>query len=285
MRDYHIHYYIDSCASEEMTFPNIESKCAELGIDEVAVLKHYSAAMPNGEDDWICWHRTRTEQWEQYLREYAAYTPRSVKMHSGVETELCNEAGDINIPLEEQQKINLVQLSVHYMIELECLPLSLLIYPNLSFCPEYNNDEGRRLLEEWKQKTADAGEENIIKGLVSGYMNAIKRYPKVKSLAHMGDGLVPLRTYLVNLEKVSLGRTIELFEPLMSLMADKGVVWELAGSCSNTAMLKRADELGVAFTATADAHFLDSGWGPLTKHYEAEQFIDSLSLRRGKIEF
>ncbi|PKM63225.1 MAG: hypothetical protein CVU97_01455 [Firmicutes bacterium HGW-Firmicutes-21] len=285
MLDYHIHYYIDSCANDEMTFTNIENKCVELGITEAAVLKHYSSAMPNGKDDWICWHRTKPEQWKQYLAEYAAYKPRSILMSSGVETELCNERGDINIPVEEQQKIDLVQLSVHYMIDLDCLPLSLLIYPNLNFCPEFNNDEGRRLLEEWRQKTVDAGEENIIKGLVNAYMNAIKRYPKVKSLAHMGDGLVPLRTYLVAVDKVGNERIIEIFEPLMSLMAEKGVVWELAGSCGNTAMLKRANELGVSFTATADAHFLDSGWGPLSKHKNAEVFLDSMSLRRGKISF
>ena len=285
MTDYHIHYYIDSCANEEMTFPNIEEKCIELGINEAAVLKHYSEAMPNGKDDWICWHKTKQEQWRQYLSEYTAYMPRSVIIRTGVETELRNQAGDINIPLAEQEKIDLVQLSVHFMIDLDCLPMSLMLYPNLNFCPEHNNDEGRRCVEEWRQKTMDAGEENIISGLVCGYMNAIKRYPKVKSLAHMDDGLLTLRTYLVDIKKVPDDRIIEIFEPLMRLMAEKGVVWELAGSCGNTAMLKRANELGVGFTATADAHFLEGGWAPLTRHAEVEAFIDGLGLKRGKIEF
>lgn len=285
MRDYHIHYYIDACANDEMTFPNIENKCLELGITEGTVVKHYSSAMPNGENDWICWHKTIPEQWQQYLNEFKAYKAKKMILHSGVETELCNEAGDINIPLEEQQKIDMVQLSVHYMINLDCLPMSLLLYPNLNFCPAFNNDEGRRIVEEWRQKTIAAGEENIIIGLVNGYMNAIKRFPKVKSLAHMGDGLKPLRTYLVDVDKVPLKRILEIMEPLMRLMVEKGVVWELLNEYAHPDILKRANELGVSFTASADGHFLDSGWGPLSKHCEAEAFLDSLSLRRGKIEF
>lgn len=285
MRDYHIHYHIDQCANDEMTLPNIEKKCIELGITEGTVLKHYSASMPNGKDTWICWHKTVPEQWQQYLDEFTAYKPKQMIIHSGVETELCNEAGDINIPLEEQQKVDMIQLSVHYMIDLDCLPMSLLLYPNLNFCPEFNNDEGRRIVEKWRLKTVASGEENIICGLVNGYMNAIKRFPKVKSLAHMGDGLKPLRTYLVDVDKVSINRIIEIMEPLMRLMAEKGVVWELLCEPANPAILKRANELGVSFTASADGHFLDSGWGPLSKHIDAERFLDKHSLRRGKIEF
>lgn len=285
MRDYHIHYYLDSCARSEMTFPNIEKKCLELGITEGTVVKHYSEAMPNGEADWICWHRVVPEKWQKYLDEYAAYKPEKMIIHSGVETELCNEAGDINIPLEEQQKIDMVQLSVHYMINLDCLPMDLMLYPNLDFCPEHKNDEGRRLVEEWRQKAAAAGAENIICGLVNGYMNAIKRFPKVKSLAHMADGLKPLRTYLVDVDSVPIKRVIEIFEPLMRLMAEKGVVWELLNEYANPEILKRANELGVGFTASADGHMLDNGWGPLSKHIDAENFIDKYGLRRGRIEF
>ncbi|MDD4422718.1 MAG: hypothetical protein PHD46_06755, partial [Eubacteriales bacterium] len=178
MRDYHIHYYIDRCADNEMTFPNIEEKCIELGITEGTVVKHYSSSMPNGQEDWICWHKTVPEQWRQYLDEYESYEPKRMIIHSGVETELCNEAGDINIPIEEQQKIDMVQLSVHYMIDLDCLTMTLLLYRNLNFCPAYNNDDGKRIVEEWRQKTIQAGEDNIIIGLVNGYINAIKRFPK-----------------------------------------------------------------------------------------------------------
>ena len=51
--DYHVHYYIDSCAADEMTFPNIEKKALELGLDEISVLKHHSRRMPNGEAAWV----------------------------------------------------------------------------------------------------------------------------------------------------------------------------------------------------------------------------------------
>lgn len=285
MRDYHIHYYIDKCATKEMTFENIEDMCLELGITEGTVLKHYSSSMPNREQDWICWHRIIKDEWQQFLREFSAYKPKKMIIHSGVETELCNESGDINIPLEEQAKIDMVQLSVHYMIDLDCLPMSLLLYPNLNFCPAFNNDEGKRIVDDWRLKTVAAGEENIIQGLVNGYINAIKRFPKIKSLAHMADGLLPLRTYLVDIDKVPESRIIEIFEPLMKLMAEKGVVWEIADQCGKKAILKRANELGVGFTATADGHMLREGWGPLTKHSAAEDFLDSLSLRRGIIEF
>ena len=50
--DYHVHYYLDKCASSDMTLPNIDDCSNKLGIKEVAVLKHYSHCMPNGEDDW-----------------------------------------------------------------------------------------------------------------------------------------------------------------------------------------------------------------------------------------
>ncbi|HAN20253.1 MAG: hypothetical protein A2Y15_00105 [Clostridiales bacterium GWF2_36_10] len=285
MKDYHIHYHIDKCADNEMTFPNIEKKCLELGINEGTILKHYSALMPNGEDKWICWYKTILGQWQQYLDEFTAYKPQKMIIHSGVETELCNEAGDINIHIEEQNKIEMVQLSVHYMINLDCLPMDLLLYPNLNYCPQFNNEEGKRIIEEWRLKTVTAGEENIICGLVNGYMNAIKRFPKVKSLAHIADGLKPLRTYLVDVDKVPINRIIEIFEPLMRLMAEKNVMWELLDEYANPAILKRANELGVGFTASADGHFLESGWGPLSKHNEAETILDNLSLRRGKIEF
>ena len=57
--DYHVHYYIDGCAADEMTFPNIEKKALELGLDEISVLKHHSRRMPNGEAVWVCWKRVK----------------------------------------------------------------------------------------------------------------------------------------------------------------------------------------------------------------------------------
>lgn len=109
--DYHVHYYIDSCAAEEMTFPNIEKKALELGLDEISVLKHHSRRMPNGEAAWVCWKRVKPEEWQRYLDEYAAYRPEKLVIHSGVESELCSEDGEINISDEEAAKIDMIALS------------------------------------------------------------------------------------------------------------------------------------------------------------------------------
>ena len=48
-------------------------------------------------------------------------------------------------------------------------------------------------------------------------------------------------------------------------------------------ILRRADEMGVRFIATADAHFLDGGWGPFTHHDGAEAVIDRLGLHRARV--
>ncbi len=276
MKDFHIHYHLDACGAAEMTMPNIERACIELGIDEATVVKHYSERMPNGEKDWICWHVQGTDELDKFLDEYHAYTPKSVIFHSGVETELMNDKGDINIPLSDQEKVDMVQLSIHFMIDTERLPLDLMIYPILSFSPEYNNAEGERLLAEWKEKVDSVGAEYLINATVNGYMNAIKRNPKVKSLAHMADGMKHLRTYLADVSSVPVKKQVEMFEPLMKLMAEKGVYWELANEFAEPAIIKRAHEMGVTFTCTADGHQLYEGWGPLKNHINAENNLKRL---------
>lgn len=198
--DYHVHYYIDSCAADEMTFPNIEKKALELGLDEISVLKHHSRRMPNGEAAWVCWKRVKPEEWQRYLDEYAAYRPEKLVIHSGVESELCSEDGEINISDEEAAKIDMIALSVHYMPDLAGLKMDFLLYPDLNFCPAQNNDEGRRELARWREKAAAFGAENAIKGLVNGYCNAIRAHKKVRTLSHMYDGLLPLRTYTFDVD-------------------------------------------------------------------------------------
>ncbi|MEG1742797.1 MAG: hypothetical protein RR246_01360 [Clostridia bacterium] len=262
----------------------MENKCFELGIDEITVLKHYSSKMPNGMQDWICWHRIYPRKWQQFLDEYSAFINKKIKFHSGVETELCNEAGDINIPDAEQKKIDMCALSVHYMINLDCLDMDLMIYPILSFCPEYNNEKGQKLLENWKNKVIAAGEENIVKGIANGYRNAILRHSKIKTLAHMSDGILQLRRYLVEVDKVGEKKCTEIFEPLMKTMAEKNVLWELTSDEIHFPLIiKRASELGVKFCATADGHQLENGWGPLKNHILAEQILDKYNLPRGEI--
>ncbi len=276
MKDFHIHYHMDACGAEEMTLPNIERACKELGIDEATVIKHYSESMPNGKKDWICWHVQGTKELDAFLAEYSAYTPKEVIFHSGVETELMNDKGDINIPLADQEKIDMIQLSIHFMISTEKLPMDLLIYPNLSFCPEFNNEQGEKLLAEWKEKVDSVGAEYLIEATVNGYMNAIKRFPKVKSLAHMADGMKHLRLYMADVASVPVKKQVEIFEPLMQLMAEKGTFWEIANERAEKAIIKRAHELGVTFTCTADGHQLYQGWGPLANHINAENCLKNL---------
>ena len=239
--------------------------------------------MPNGLDNWIFWYQIKPEQWEHFLKDFHQYKPK-IRLLSGVETELCNEAGDINIPFSEQAKLDFVQLSVHYMIDLDCLKMDLIEYPDVKSCPQFDNEVDRAKIERWRERTIDVGEENIIAGLVNGYMNAIKKNKKVKSLAHMNDGLDTLRTYLVDLAKVKTSRKVEIFEPLFKLMAEENIMWEILGNIQEEAIIIRANEMNVPFTATADSHMLNEGWGPLVNHYKAEEIIEKYKLNRGRIE-
>ena len=178
----------------------------------------------------------------------------------------------------------MVALSVHYMPDLDGLKMDFLLYPDLNFCPEQNNEEGRRELARWREKAAAFGAENAVKGLVNGYCNAIRAHKKVRTLSHMYDGLLPLRTYTFDVDALGEKRCIELFEPLFAVMRDNEVRWELTGGagCRGSGP-RRADEMGVRFIATADAHFLDGGWGPFTHHDGAEAVIDRLGLRRARV--
>lgn len=276
MKDFHIHYHLDACGADEMTMPNIERACIKLGIDEATVLKHYSAALPNGKKDWAAWHVQGSRELDEFLAEYYAYTPERVVFHNGVETELLNDNGDINIPLNDQEKVDIVQLSIHFMISTEKLPLDFILYPNKWFSPEFDTDEGQRQWKEWLDKVNTVGAEYLIEATVRGYINAIKRFSKVKSLAHMDNGLAHLYTYGADVDSVPIKRRIEIFEPLMMLMADRGVNWELTAGGMDKDVFKRARELGVRFTCTADGHQLYEGWGPLCKHIEAEKTLDRL---------
>lgn len=282
--DYHVHYYIDGCAADDMTFENIERKALSIGLDEITVLKHYSRRMPNGRPEWVFWKQVKEEQWRRYLEEYEAFGTSGLVIHSGTESELCGEDGEINIPDDEAAKVDMVALSVHYMPDLDGLKMDFLLYPDLSAVPGADNDEGRRQLARWKEKAADFGAENAVKGLVNGYINAIKKHPKVRTLSHMYDGLLPLRVYGFDVDSLGEKKCTELFEPLFAVMKEHEVRWELLGApVKFPGLLRRACESGVRFVPTADAHFIDGGWGPLTHHDAAEELIDSLGLVRARV--
>lgn len=276
MKDFHIHYHLDSCGADEMTMPNIEKACIDLGIDEAAVLKHYSMQMPNGKKDWAAWHVQGTAELDKFLAEYYAYQPKQVVFHNGVETELLNDKGDINIPLCDQEKVDFVQLSIHFMIDTEKLPFDFIMFPDAYFSPEFATEEGQKQWKEWKDRVADAGVEYLVGATANGYLNAIKRFPKVKSLSHMGNGVAHLKRYGADVDSLPESKMIEIFEPLMKYMGENKIAWELTEGGMNEKMFKRAYELGVPFTCTADGHQLYEGWGPLCNHIKAEEALNKL---------
>lgn len=130
--DYHIHYYLDACADAEMTFPNIEETAVALGLAEIAVLKHYSHALPNNKADWAAWHTVRPEQFERFLDEYHAFVPKArLPIYAGVETELVDDLGNINIPDADLDRLHLAALSVHYLPRLSFMETPLLYHPRM----------------------------------------------------------------------------------------------------------------------------------------------------------
>lgn len=276
MKDFHIHYHLDQCGAAEMTMPNIEKACIDLGIDEATVLKHYSAALPTGQKDWAAWHVQGTAELDRFIEEYNAYIPEKVIFHSGIETELINDRGDINCPVSDQEKVDMVQLSIHFMIDTEKLPMTFYYHPDAFWSPEMKTEEGQRAWKQWKESVNDVGAEYLIEATAKGYMNAIKRFPMVKSLSHMGDGMAHLKTWGADINSVPMKRRVEILEPLMKLMAEKGTFWEVTPGGVSPEIFMRAYELGVTFTCTCDGHQLYEGWGPLCNHIKAENKLNEL---------
>ncbi|MBQ3080372.1 MAG: hypothetical protein IJC48_10315 [Clostridia bacterium] len=285
--DYHIHYYIDGCAKKEMTFENIERASREMGLTEIAVLKHYSECMPNGKSDWAAWHTVKEEEFERYLKEFREYTQKEgLIIHSGVETELVDDKGRINIGKEAQDKIELIALSVHYMPEMEKIKPPFLYHPAMDKKKLEEDENAKKELKRWKELIEDLGCEYFIAGIVNGYISAIRNNPKIRQLSHMYDGLYPLRTYYVPYERIPEKRLIEMMEPLMKAMTEHDVLWEL--TCDNAGcegILKRADEMGVRFVATSDAHMFEGAWGRFSDHIAAERYIESLELTKGVVNW
>ncbi|MCL2518992.1 MAG: PHP domain-containing protein [Oscillospiraceae bacterium] len=272
--DYHVHYYMDSCSSDAMTLANIAPAALKAGLDEIAVLKHYSANLPNNDAHWVYWHKIIPEQFDQFIFDVKNYDGFP-KIYSGVETELVNEDGDINIEYEAQQKLDMAALSVHYIPNMKALDLNRDNYPDF-----------RALTDEWHNKVENVGIETIIQGLVNGYCNAIRKNPKVRTLAHMADGLLSLRTFAVNVDTIESSRLVKMMEPLMVCMREHDVLWEIAKDRPRQEVIVlHANELGVRFCATADAHFIEGGWANIPEHEVAENIIDELKLNRGRINF
>lgn len=285
--DYHIHYYLDACANAEMTFPNIEETAVAVGLSEIAVLKHYSYALPNAKADWAAWHTVRPEQFERFLREFHDFRPRArLPIYAGVETELVDDLGTINIPDADLDRLDLAALSVHYLPRMACMEMPLLYHPRMQRALLDQDPEAKAAYAAWLAQAERTGPAAFVEGLVAGYVQAIRRHPKVRFLSHLYDGLLPLRDAGIACDALPKAALVSLFEPLMRTMAEHNVLWELLPEpVPHPEILHRANALGVRFLATADAHFLRGGWGNLVDHDKAEHFLDELGLQRGRIHF
>jgi len=271
--DYHIHYFVDGCVHEEMTLPNIMAESAKLDLEEICVLKHYSKQLPNQQEQWVSWKRIIPKQFTDFLTDIRSFHPSSgIRILAGVETELLNDAGEINIPQCDIDKLDVLSLSVHWFPDMEVLCVDPVLCPG---------DLGRECAEaaaRWREQVRDIGAAVILENFILAYVEAIRHNSKVRVLAHMFDGLLPLRNYAVMVDELGESKLIELMEPLMKVCAENQVLWELTHHpVECTFILKRANEIGVRFLATVDAHNLQR----LHIHDEAEVYIDSLGLTKG----
>jgi histidinol phosphatase-like PHP family hydrolase len=284
LADYHVHHHLDVCASNEMTVENITAEAKRIGLQEIAILKHYSRQFPNGRAQYQEWHRIIPQEFELFLSEMAgASSTDELQIFSGVETELMNEAGDINIELEQQQRVDMVALSVHFMPFLDVLDLSADNYPHIL---NPNSEAYHASIGPWLHKVKEIGAENIIKAFINAYCNAIQKNPRVRTLAHMMDGLEPLRLYQIDVDSIEIDKLLSLMEPLMYCMRQHHVLWELhTMPIRQKAILHHANELGVHFCATADAHFISGGWANMFDHWRADRILDNLSLTRGHVRW
>lgn len=268
--DYHVHYFLDRCAAAEMTLENIDNSAHDLGLTEVAILKHYSKGLPNNQPDWINWHRIIPEQFETFLKDVGAYQSRhGIRFFSGVETELVNEDGEINIESESQARLDMVALSFHYPPDLNVLKMDLMEYP--PYINQYKANDNLQSVKNilnWEEKVKSIGPQPIIEGLVNAYIKAILTNPKIRTLSHMGDGIYPLDWYKVPVYDLPKSKQIELLEPLMNIVADHEILWETHGvNDQDYPIYQRAKELGVKFCCTVDAHFIQNGWANLMDHH------------------
>jgi histidinol phosphatase-like PHP family hydrolase len=279
-RDYHVHYFVDGCAGDEMTLAGIEAEALRLGLEEICVLKHYSREMPNGEATWAYWKRIIPEQFEDFLKDIRGYQRHAgLPMLCGVESEIVDDKGRINISGTDADRLDAVVLSVHW------LPLMDAVSVDPSYIPFGQAKCSATVVSAWFAELRRAGVEAIVENLVLAYVNAIAANPKVCVLGHMYDGLLPLRTYGVPVDDLPDAELVRLMEPLMHACVRGQVVWELKDEpVERPCILIRANELGVTFCATADAHNLAlDAWGNLAEHHRAEEYISSCGLQRGSI--
>lgn len=277
--DYHIHYFMDACAHKEMILPNIEIEAARIGLDEICVLKHYSERLPNKQEKWVWWKRVVPEQVIRYLSDLRSFrSSRGMRILAGVETEILDDSGRINVPESVMDELDIVNLCVHWLPDMEVLQADPRLYPHVG-------NLGRDYPEVafyWRKQIKDIETEVIVENFVKAYVLAIEHNSKIRVLGHMSDGLNLLRQYEFMVDALNESKLIELMEPLMKACAKRHVLWELdTEPVKYDFILRRANEIGVWFSATADAHRLTGEGVKLQDHAKAEAYIDSLGLKKG----
>ena len=285
--DYHVDYFIDQCASDEMTLANIDDCAHILGLTEVAVLKHYSKGLPNGEKAWISWKCVVPDQFDAYLKDIASFQSNyGIRFFSGVETELVNESGEINIEPEQQKRLDMVALSFHYMPDLDILKMDLMEYPRfLGQYKEQCNTKAVNNILRWEEKVRSIGAQPIVEGLVNAYINAIRKNVKVRTLSHLGNCIWQLDDYKAPVYDMPPSKQIALLEPLMKCMAEQEVLWEIHSvEEKDYPIYKRANELGVRFCSTVDSHFIQNGWANLINHNHNIASFERYDIKMGVLK-
>ena len=277
--DYHVHYYIDGCASDDMKLRNIEEEAIKLGLDEICVLKHYSKQLPNNLDLWVYWKKVKIEQFNSFLCDINEYRKTAkINMFSGVETEIIDDLGNINITKEDSAKLDALVLSVHWLPKLSTINIPHELRPHqLDTSPQ-------EVVDEWLYQLTKVNVEDIVENFIFAYVKAIENNSMPLVLGHMYDGLHPLFGYQIPVDNIPEKKLLDIFKPLFRICSERNVLWELHSErVKYSSILHKANECGVKFTATADAHSLynlDGGMN-ITKHDEAEDYIKSLGLNKG----
>lgn len=283
--DYHVHCHYDGCAAKEMTLAAVYAEAVKTGLREICVVKHYSHELPNQADMWVHWKRTRPADFDAYLDEFAGTPqPDGLRVLSGVETELISSDGDINIPAAQAARIDLVLVSNHWLPEAPGLSRAWLPLLGEGKLPCAMRPEQ---LGPWLDALQESGPEPYARAVFEGNANAIRRHPRARILAHLGDaGLHALRAFRIPADDLSDDRLLELAEPLFAACVETQALWELTPDVPRrTNLVREAGRRGVVFTGTVDAHFLaNPAWGhTLAQHAVVEETIRRLGLRRGKL--
>lgn len=284
--DYHIHYFIDKCAKDEMTINQIEKTAFELGLKEICILKHYCEALPNHESEFITWYQINQIEFDYFVNDFKTHHSQcNINMLSGVETELLDDQGHINIPQDKIDQIDMIALSCHWLPNLEGLPLDLMYYPDVDFYQDANQRSiVSNELNQWIEKVNQINVIDIISSYIQGYVRAIEQQTKIKTLSHMYDGLFPLDLYHIPVHLIAPKTLLGLMNPLFEICAKRNVLWELINvPVKRPYILHHAAKQGVKFCASSDAHMIQNGWGNLIDHYKTEEYISSLGLPKGVV--